>query len=97
MQFVITIVVGEAEDVFEVAQLLQPIAKLDKLKMVSVVPRPQGVVHQPLAEGQTTGKLPGAPQGSPGHAVQGGIAPTFSISPQPKPAAKPAEPAAPSG
>src|SRR5215472_511981 len=93
MQFIITIVVGDAEDVFEVAKLLEPISKLEELRMVSVVHRPTGLIHQPLAEGETVGKLPGAPMGAPG---QSRMAPGGPVQFSP-PAPGPDKPAAPSG
>ena len=77
MEYIVNIAVGECEDVFEVTELLRPISQIDKIRMVSVMPRPT-----PPNPG-LAGVLPGPPQGAPGRAIAGGAAmmPTPSVSP----------------
>jgi len=41
MQWTVTVAIANAEDLFEVAKLLEPIAKIDGIKVAGATPRPE--------------------------------------------------------
>jgi hypothetical protein len=60
MKYNVMITIADAEDAFEVARLLAPIAKEPKVKVAAIIPRPDAPPTPVTQPGRTLGALPTA-------------------------------------